>query len=57
MEDDVLVEELCGLGALHAPLVVAHQRPLVEARALGAEEGPPAAPGRAQVVDLEMSSQ
>ena len=52
MEDDVLVEELAGLGAGHLPLVVAHQAPLIEPRALGAEEGATAAAGRAQVVHL-----
>ena len=52
MEDDVLVEELSGLGALDAPLVVADEAALVEARPLGAEKGAAPAARRAQVVHL-----
>ena len=52
MEDDVLVEEFSGLGALDPPLVVADEAALVEARPLGAEEGAAPAARRAQVVHL-----
>ena len=57
MEDDVLVEELPGLGALDPPLVVADEAALVEARPLGAEEGAAPAARRAQVVHLAEMSQ
>ena len=57
MEDDVLVEELSGLGALDPPLVVADEAALVEARPLGAEEGAAPAARRAQVVHLAERSQ
>ncbi len=52
MEDDVLVEVASGLRAVHALLVVADERPLVEARPLRTEEGPPTAAVSAHVVHL-----